>query len=100
MMKRIPALTIDLLAVAVAVLSSLAAARNDSGPKMLASHFVAQFYDVPAKTVSVTLIEFSDRRASTMTKTSTGRVCTIHMVPAPDRMEAPFGWLSESLSCS
>lgn len=70
----------------------------DVGPEPLAANFMAQFYDVPAESVAVTLNDSSEFEATAVAKVKE-HSCVMEMTKAPAGVHAPFGWLVGSMQC-
>lgn len=83
----------------VALSPSFANAQSESGPSALAAHFMKQFYDAPANTVSVSLSNYTAQGVTAVAATADGHTCTMDMAPAPASANAPYGWLVGSMQC-
>lgn len=70
----------------------------EQGPKPLAVSFMTQFYDVPAESVDVAIIEQSEFKAKLATKAA-GHICTFDAEKLPEGSYRKHGWAASSMNC-
>lgn len=70
----------------------------EQGPKPLAVSFMTQFYDVPAESVDVAIIEQTEFTAKLATKAA-GHICTFDASKLPEGSYGKHGWAASSMNC-
>ncbi len=75
------------------------AAADESGPEVLAAHFMAQLYDVEPAGVTVTTLSATPQSAVVQAKALGGHLCRFEMAPAPAEYRGKSSWLVAGLEC-